>query len=362
MYELEKVNQDIIDEYSKCIYLEIEKKDKSNLINAIKYAIEKNSTEDLIQLTNAKVKQASIILERIFNRKIEKFNSEDEAKSFFEKIHAKELDYASKNPNDLYSEIIWMAYDLCKYDTKITYKGKSGFYNISYLILTHKKHYRAYRKWIKEFENKPAEMNINISHNTNKGLNDQLKFLESSYNHYKANTYAKDITRDAELNLIESFKEDRHMIARSLTEMTNVHYYIEDERLKQVIQGAKNLKPFLNSDKPIDKTDIINSWLTNIAYLYTHINPQGIPKTKLSSFIQKIASSTTIYDNKTVKKLFSPEKLRKATYREIKSYKNLRIMEITDNRKKIDYNNDTVKETEEYLLNIINYLKKINYK
>lgn len=202
---------------------------------------------------------------------------------------------------------------------------------------------------------------MNISINTNKGLNDQVKFLESSYELYKDNPYAFDLTKEMELNLIDGYKEDRHTMSRSLHEVTNVYYSSKDiqtDESKSLIQAFKNVKPSLDSDKPVERTDIINSWLTHIALLYTRVNPQRIPKTVLSEFIVKIANYTTIYNEETIRKLFSPEKLRKDTYREKIFYKKLRLLEITDKRYKLSHNEITIKETEEYLTHIIDFLSK----
>lgn len=361
MYELEKVNQNIINNYCNCIVKELQKRDKTLLMQAIRSAVKKMNPNTLDSLLAPKIRQVGKTLDFVFERKIEKFSSIDEAQDLFKEQFQEAYNYAFENPFEPFSELVLMAYDLCKYDTKVTYKGDITFHNIPYLIHCFRQHYKADRRWLRERDIKPNERNINISHNTNKGLNDQVKFLESSYELYKDNPYSKDLTKDVELGVIDGYKEDRHMMARSIYEIASVPYSLKDletEESKTIVKAFKNVKHSLDSDKPIDRTDIINSWLTHIALLYMRINPQGIKKTELSEFIVKIANCTTIYKEETTRKLFSPEKLRKDDFREKAFYKKLRLMEITDKRYKLSYNEQTTKETEQYLTHIMNFLSK----
>ncbi|XOB62431.1 hypothetical protein ACMC56_01150 [Campylobacterota bacterium DY0563] len=361
MYELEKVNQNILTDFYECILKELIKKDKTLLMLSIRYAVKKMNPHTFDSLLAPKIRQIGKTLDFIIERKIEKFNSLREAQDLFKEQFSEEYNNAIENPFEPFSELVLMAYDLCKYDTKVTYKNKVGFFNLSFLIKSFRLHYKADFRWLKERNIKPNERNINISLNTNKALNDQVKFLESSYELYKDNPYSKDFTKDIELGVIDGYKEDKHMMARSIYEITNVHYSVKDlqnEESKTIINAFKNLKHSLDSDKPIDRTDIINSWLTHIAILYIRINPQGIKKTELSEFIVKIANCTTIYKEDTTRKLFSPEKLRKNDFREKAFYKKLRLMEITDKRYKLSFNEKTIKEIEEYITHIITYLSK----
>ena len=361
MYELEKVNQNIIKSYFECIKKELENKNKVLILLAIKHAVKKMLPNELDKLLEPKIRQVGKTLDIAFERKIEKFNSVEEAQNLFKEQFPEQYNYAFDNPNEAFSQMIMMAYDLCKYDTKLTYKRNTSLFNISFILRSYRQHYKADKRWLRERNIKPNERNMNISLNTNKALKDQVKFLESSYELYKDNPYSKDLTKDIELGIIDGYKNDKHMMTRSIYEIANIHHSLKDllkDESKTIIHAFKNIKHSLDSDKVIDRTDIMNSWLTNIALLYTKINPQGIKKTELSDFIVKVANYTTIYKEETTKKLFSPEKLRKNDYREKAQYKGLRLMEITDKRYKLSYNEQTTKETEEYLTYIIEYLSK----
>jgi hypothetical protein len=153
------------------------------------------------------------------------------------------------------------------------------------------------------------------------------------------------------------------MMTRAIGAINNVKFNIEKVKENKIsssiVKSFDTMQHTLDSDVPIQRKDIINSWLTNIAYLYIKVNPQHIPKTLLSEYITKVARATTIY--KLPKKndyVFSPEQLREATFREIKYYKRLRLLEITDNRKKLTKSEQTIIETERYLKNITQYLHK----
>ncbi len=361
MYELEKINQNILNNYFNCIHKELIKKNKTLILLAIKHAVKKMLPNELDKLLEPKIRQVGKTLDVIFDRKIEKFDSIEEAQELFIKQFPEAYNYAFDNQNEPFSQMVMMAYDLCKYDTKVTYKGKTTFFNIPFLFHSFRGHYKADKRWLKEKKIKPNERNMNISLNTNKALNDQLKFLESSYELYKDNPYHNDFTKETELNIIDGYKEDRHMMTRSIHEITNIYYSSKNlltEESKSVVKAFKNVKHSLDSDKPVERTEIVNSWLTHVALLYTRVNPQGIKKTELSDFIVKIANATTFYKEETTKKLFSPEKLRKNDYREKVQYKGLRLMEITDKRYKLSYNEQSTKEIEEYLTHIIHFLSK----
>lgn len=230
------------------------------------------------------------------------------------------------------------------------------------LILNHRAHDKALKKWFIENDAKPKEENINISHNTNKGLSNQLKFLTQIYNPYNNNPHAKDSQKDLEQHIIAEVQEDRHMMARGISSIASVKYNmdtIKDEESKVLIKSFKSLQPFINSDRIIDKKDIVDSWLTSIALIYLRNNPQGIKATTLGKYITTHARFTNLYNNSKKEYIIPLDTIRNTEIRESGIYHNLRILEFTDNRRKLTYNEKNIIEIENYIKDMIQYLKKL---
>ncbi|TLS99569.1 hypothetical protein [Aliarcobacter cibarius] len=365
MYEFQNVNQNIVSELVANITKLLIKEKYVYIVKAIEYAIKKelpNEPKYIIDPLIIKVKKSLEILPK---RKVIPFESELEAQLLFKKIFKYELDSADKNVyGDNWTKLIYDSYDLCKFDKKLIYQEKEYLYNVNFLILEHRKHYKAYNRWVRENKLKPDEFNINISHNTNKGLTNQLDFLRNSYNLYNHNPYAQNFEKDLEQYLINCYEEDRYMMARSIQEIASIKFKVDtfkDKEYIATINSFKNLKPYLNSDKVIDKKEIIHSWLTSVAILYLKLNPSGIKATTLGQYITTIAKATTIYENFKGEYIIPIEKIRKANFREIAVYNNLRIIEFTDNRKKLTYNEKSINGIENYLKNINSYIKKLKF-
>lgn len=363
MYELQNINQNILSDLVTNITKLLIKEKYIYISKAIEYAIKKELPNEPKYIIEPLIKKTKRSLEILPKRKVIPFESELEAQLLFKEKFKDELDSADKNIyGDNRTKLIYDSYDLCKFDKKLIYEEKEYLYNVNFLILEHRKHYKAYNRWGRENKLKPDESNINISHNTNKGLNNQLDFLRNSYNLYNSNSYAQNQEKDLEQHLISCYEEDRYMMARSIQEITNIKYKVDtfkDKEYVNAINSFKNLKPYLNSDKVIDKKEIINSWLTSVAILYLKLNPTGIKATTLGKYITTVAKATTIYKDFKGEYIIPLEKIRKANFREIATYNNLRIMEFTDNRQKLTYNEKSINEIENYLKNINSYIKKL---
>ncbi|RXJ83528.1 hypothetical protein [Arcobacter cloacae] len=363
MYELQNINQNLLNDLILNVLKLLKEKKYIYLIKAIEYAIKKELPNAPKQVIEPLIRKVQKNLNVIKERKIILFESEEEAQLLFKKNYKHVLNLAHKleKTNYNFSEMIYQSYDLCKYDKKIIYHGKEDFYNITYLLDIHDKHCKAYRKW--EFENKikPNEININISHNTNKDFESQTKFLRATYELYNSNPYAQNLEKDLEQYLIDVYEDDRYMMARSIQEIANIKYDVDTFKNKEyatILKTFENLKPFLNSDRVIEKTDIIFSWLTYVAVIYTKLNPQKIPATTLGRYITTVAKATTIFKDFEDDYIISLDKIRKANFREIAIYNNLRLMQCTDKRLKLTYNEKTTLEIENYIKNIIFYIKK----
>lgn len=364
MYELQKVDQTILNDYYTVITKALGKKQIPIILKACELAIRKdlpNAPKYIITPIINKLRDTLLQNSRF---KIMEFDSEKEAINLFNKIYKKEYKKIRNKEETIEFENLYnKTYDLIKFDKKIKFNRYECFFNISFLREQYSIHQNAYWQWIDEANQKPNEMNINISHNTNKGIKNQTKFLKSQYKLSNA-TFGNNLERDMEQHIIHCAEENRHMMIRSIQEINSLSYdikKIKNDDYQMAIKSFQKLSPHLNSDRPIDKNMIVKSWLTNIANLYKCVNPKKIPMTELSEYIDIVSkATTTIFRGNAVKKLYSPKILRDASFREVATYENFRLMEITDNRYKLSHTEEGIKDTENYLNNVTHYLKKLS--
>jgi hypothetical protein len=363
MYELQNINQNLLSDLISIISRLLIEKKYIYITKAVEYSLRKKLPNAPKYIIEPLIRKIQTTLDVISERKIISFNSEMEAQQLFKKEFKEFLDLADKNKLDNnISKVIYDSYDLCKFDRKVIYQGEEFLFNANSLKHSYIKHCKTYKKWLFENKIKPDEMNINISHNTNKDLESQTKFLKSTYALYNSNPHARNSEKDLEQHLINIYEEDRQMIARSIQEIANIKYNLDtfkDKEYTTIINTFGNLKPYLNSDKVIDKIEIVDSWLTTIAIVYLKLNPQKIPATTLGKYITTIAKATNTYKDFKGNYIISLDKIRNANFREIAIYNNLRIMQFTDNRLKLTHNEKNTLEMENYVKNIIFYIKKL---
>ncbi|MGA1939443.1 hypothetical protein [Arcobacter sp. YIC-310] len=362
MYELQSINQNITSDFSLYI-TKVIKKEKLHILGlAVEYAVRKELPNVPSYFINPIVRKVKKQLDIVSKRKVIPFKSENEAQLFFEKEYGEYLDLANKNKLDKEeTNIIYQAYDLSKYDKKVIYNKDEYLLNTNHIYYSFRKHGKAYNRWMKEKKALPPEENFNISHNSQTSVNLQLGFLRQQYKSYNHNPYAYNLEKEVEQNLIAEYEKDNYMMARAISSMVSTKFTIDkfkDNDYKTAVKSFKNIRPFLNSDRPIDKKDIVDSWLTSVALLYLKINPQGIKKTTLAKYITTLAKCTDLYKDFKGKYVFSPEKIREIPIREFAIYNNLRLLEFTDKRRKLTFEENTTKETEKYMKNIIQYIKK----
>jgi len=364
MYELQNINQNILNDLTTSVYDLIQEKNIILLIKSIEYALRKQLPNVPQFIINPIIKKAWKIIEKIPLIKLVSFDSENEAKKLFEDKFSFFLELSKNNELEKsYEDLLYASYDLCKYDKKLIYEGNEYLYNINNMLIEYKRHSKAYWKWQRINKLKKAESNINISHNTNKGLDNQLKFLKANYDLYNNNPNAYDSEKELEQHLIHCYEEDRNAMARGIQEVANIKYEVQtkNNEYEKMIRVFKNLKPYLNSDRVIDKKEIVDSWIANVGYIYLKRNPSKIKATTLGSYLTTIAKTTDLYKNYNQDYVVSLEKIRSKSFRETGSFKNFRILEFTDNRLKMNYNEDSTKEMEEYLKDILYYIKKYKH-
>lgn len=364
MYELQKINVTILNDYYSVLSKALKNKQIPIILLACERAIKKdlpNAPKYVIIPMITKLRKTLLKNSHI---KIVDFNTEVEAQRLFNKVYKKDLEKVRKNEyTKEFENMFYRTYELLKFEKKILYLNYEFFFNINFLREQFRLHSNTYWNWMEENKQKPTEMSTNISHNTNTTLKNQLKGLRSSYKLYNAYLIHNQ-EKDLDQHLINVYEEDRFMMTRSIQEINSLNYDIQKIRnidYQTAIKSFKNIGTYLNSDKPIEKSLIVKSWLSNIANLYININPKDMKMTDLSEYIYLVSKpSTTIFGGNVVKKLYSSDKLRKAKFREIASYNNHRLMEITNNRYKIKYNKNSVKDIESFLKNIIYYIHKLS--
>lgn len=365
MYELQKINQNLLSDFIKKVESTIKADKYIHLIKSVEYAIKKelpNEPKYIIEPIVRKIKNQLDLLEK---RKVVDFESEEEAQLLFKKRFKEELDLADKNMlSSELANIIYNSYDLCKYDKKLIVNNKEFLFNMNSLILNYRSHEKAYLRWLREKKSKPAEENINISHNTNKSIPDRYKFIKQTYIPFNNNPFYNDAQKKLEQRIINEVEEDRYVMTRAISSMVSINFrmeHVKDETSKTMIKAYKSLHPLINADNPIDKKDIVDSWLTSIASTFLISNPQGIKATTLGKYITTHARYTELYNNFDGEYIIPLEKLRKPRIREVGIYHKLRLLEFTDNRKKLTYSEQSIKDMENYIKNIIYYLDKFKF-
>jgi len=161
-----------------------------------------------------------------------------------------------------------------------------------------------------------------------------------------------------ETELIKEFEIDSFGFARTISEMNNTAFEldkIKNEEFSNYIKANKRFEHSLNSDTPIQRKDIVYSFLTHIALLYKNINPCKIKMTELQKFINVIAKTTIL---KNEKNIFPIDKLRNGTMREIQMFYDLRLIEFTDNRRKIKKTKESMEDMESYMKFVTSYINK----
>lgn len=362
MYELELANEEVKLNFFKSMVKVIKHKKQPLLPYAIKEYIRSINPNIPIYIIRPIVSRAIEKLKAFSNMKIENFKSEEEAQDLCKKMIS---DLFDSNEDKEFENILNMYYDLCKYDKKITIDGKEYLFNWFYIMTQWELHYEADQKWLKLNEvRKKNEQNFNISHNNQTVPKKQTKFLSPSYKIHEINPLMKenDILINSEIQieteLIKEFEIDSFAFARTISEMNNTAFEIDkikNEDFTNYIKANKRFEHSLNSDTPIQRKDIVYSFLTNIALLYKSINPSEIKMTELQKFINTIAK-TTIFKNE--KNVFPIDQLRNGTIREIQMFYDLRLIEFTDNRRKIKRSKENMEAMENYMNFVTSFINR----
>ncbi|MDD2698828.1 MAG: hypothetical protein PHF17_08520 [Arcobacteraceae bacterium] len=363
MFEYQSVSSKDLLKLYEYLSFAIENKKQILIIKAVEYAIRKELPNAKKYLITPIIRKLSKTLTIIDSYRLKAFSSEDEAKRLFEKLYGELLYTTPENEDDKkFLDMVMMAYDLCKYDTKMIFdNGEECFYNFTILGYLFKKHYRRYKQWERLHNRREKiEDNINISHNSNTTIKNQLKFIKDSYKLYNNNPYSHNIQKNIEQNIIiPEFEKDKTSMARAISAINNLEYdekTFKDNITRNIIGAYHEVKHTLNSDYQVTKKDIVNSWLTYIAYRFNH---SKMPKTKLAHFIRAIAKNTTIaYKDTTDEYIFTPEKLRTKEIREKISYYDLRLLEFKDERLQIKQSQDSIDTAQNYINNLNHYFSK----
>ena len=140
------------------------------------------------------------------------------------------------------------------------------------------------------------------------------------------------------------------MIARSIHELAKFKEHSDSFE----INAVGSLEPYINSDGLTTNHDIYISWYAHIYGVYKN---NTIPVTKKLKLAQ--LSSYVIFPKlRDIEKFIVNEKAAIKPIREVAMFKDLRLLDFTDNRSIIKRTNDEIKFTEEYLVKVTKYLNK----
>lgn len=359
MYELQNINQDIVENYKRIIE-QVEKKENAYKILELTLV---NTFKTLIPDLDDKINKVFVILflKPIFNlgnikKVIRDFSDKElvEAKEIYHNNYSKIIRHIESKTDDMSKsnlELIDYIYELLEYDKVIESNYKKYLYSFSYINA----YYLQYKKALEQLElllkSKPAEKNIDIATNTNSAYKDKTKFLETILNDKLLNPYSpnRDIL-ELQLEFIKSFAGDYRRMARSIYTLSTIQKYTDDINTNVI----GDLEAYLDSDMEITKEDLYMSWYANVFTIYDNSKISLSKKLKLA----RLSSHVIFPELKNNKSFKVTEYTAKKPIRERAFFKGLRLLEFTDNRLKIIKSDEEIESTEAYFKELTFFLNK----
>ena len=356
MYELQNINQDII----KKIYDSISKAiQKDNWKNIASLSVQTAFHDVLPNFSKHELEkyikhQLKIIMEAKDNNFIIRdFIDADEQKEVYENTYNNSIDELSKSKElkDKYNlELIYYMYDLLEYDRVIIIENEKYLHSCIYLNLYATSHIEAFEQLAIINKNKPDEKNIDIATNSSKSIKDKINFLNPMLEPAINNPFVNSKTEELQLKYISDFANESRMLARSIHELAKLKEDSDNFEINAI--GA--LEPYINSDSHITNKDIYISWYAHTYSIYKDTKISTKQKLKFA----QLSSYVIFPELRNIDKPLINEKTAIKPIREIAMFKDLRLLEFTDNRTKIKKTDDEIKFTEEFLTKVTMYFNK----
>jgi len=344
MYELQHIDEKVVNKFFKTIYQVIQKDNWYEIL----FVSLKSTFHDMVP--NAPDFGAKPYIKQLLKPMLElrnegflirDFKNEQEREELFKNTYNTLID------EDKYNlDLIDYIYDLLPYDRVIEFNGKSYLYSYYYLSMYAQEHQEAYNSLQKLLANKLPEQNYDVATNSS---DNKTAFLNSMFKPKIANPNIDSSTEELQQAFSKNCLTDFRITVRSVHEISKLTHFTENFEM----QAIGTLKPYINADDEITKHDIYKSWY---AYAFSVYKNKSMPETKklklsqLSSYVlfPHLKKSQPIYSIKSARK----------PIREIAFFQGLRLLEFTDNRTKINKTQEEIDFTQTYISIITSYLQK----
>ncbi|BAF72393.1 hypothetical protein [Sulfurovum sp. NBC37-1] len=250
--------------------------------------------------------------------------------------------------------LIDVIYDLLKYDQVIIIADKKYLASATQLLYWRDKYHNALATLNALYKNKPDEMNYTTSTNTLKAPKDKINFLKPSLKLAIANPNKESKKEEIQFELLGYYGREHHMIARS------IHYFSEIKKLdsdNEIVDAIAKLKPYVDSDRTIEPSDIYISWYAHCISIYRKLSKNKISTRKALEVAKHY--SDILFPHMKGKKVVS-EYTAKKPIRECAIFDGLRLLDFSDKRNKIIRSKEEIEDTELYLKEIIKVCNRFN--
>lgn len=245
-------------------------------------------------------------------------------------------------------------YDLLKYDQVIIIADQKYLASAIQLSYWSDKYHKALDTLETLYKNKPDEMNYTTSTNTLKAPKDKVNFLKPLLKLAIANPNKESKEEEIQFELLGYYGQEHHMMARS------IHFFSEVKKLdsnNEIVDAIAKLKPYVDSDRTIEPSDIYISWYAHCISIYRKLSKNKISTRKAFKVAKHY--SDILFPHMKDKKVVSEYTAQKPI-RECAIFDGLRLLDFSDKRNKIIRPKDEIEDTEIYLKEIIKVCNRFN--
>lgn len=363
MYELEQLNPKIVKDYFDAISkINNTKKPYFILFSVMKSAIHSIVPNKANHIIAPFIKCALQPLRKELDSKYKfrKFDSHKEALDIYYRIE-KDLNISQFAEKKEMLELSNYIFDLLEYDLYLEENNETYLFALNKITALVFQHIKALRQWNKIDKNKPVEKNYDIARNTNDTYTKMVAFKLNPIKNELSNPLLNDkYTLLIQKDTIEDFTKYNHITARAINQMSLIKNDLPNDKY---IQANSNLSHIIDSDRPIEKKEIYQSFYASIFGIYkftSKINKKEVPYKTLYNFAQKFSEFVFPELKNWKKPLFTRTKIKKPI-KEIAIFNRLSLISFEDKRYKIIKKQDEIEFTEDYLKAVTKFAKKYHH-
>ena len=363
MYELEQLNPKIVKDYFDAIAKIYDtKKPYFILFSIMKNAFHSLAPNQANHIIAPFVKRAlqPLRVKLDSKYKIRKFYSSDEAINIYTRIE-KDLNISRFDEQKEMYELSNLVFDLLEYDLCLEENNQTYLFALNKISNLAFQHIQAIRQWNKINKNKPFEKNYDIARNTNdtyaKMVVFKLNSIKNELDHPLLNDkYSLEIQK----NTLLDFQTHNHITARAIQQISLLKDDLPNDKY---VQANSNLSHIIDSDRPIEKKEIYQSFYTSIFGVYkftSKVNKKEVRYKTLYLFAQKFSEFVFPELKDWKKPLFNKVRIKKPI-KEIAIFNGLSLIAFEDKRYKIKKEDDEIEFTEDYLKAITKFARKFHH-